>query len=192
MIFLALFNLCIAFSGPQNISSLLYRLYPDGESPEFTPLPSAPNVAVALNDTAMLKIHDLIISPYPLRPGHVKFWLSHELLSELPLESKLKITSFVGDEPGYRGEIDLCSYTKFAKFECPINKYDAPETIERTLLVPEDASSGRFSFLAEAFTPGNDHIAKIAGIVDLDNDGPTAELGVLNEEQVPIFPHDEL
>lgn len=192
MVFAAIMTACAALSGPQNISSLLDLVYSGSDTPTFTPLPSLPNVAIARNDTANLQIHDLVISPYPLKPGHVKFWLSHELLSKIPPDSRLKISSFVGDEPGFNGEVDLCSYTKFAKFECPIEKYIAPETIERTLLVPDDANPGRFSFIAEAITPENELITTIAAIIDLENTKSFGELGNIYEEQTPVFPHDEL
>lgn len=166
---------------------LAEKLYPNNqEIPNFVSLPSSPHIAVAHNDTALLKVSDLRISHYPLKMGRVTFYLGQLLTEEIPEGSSIDLVSFVGDELLYNGTLPVCDYLAFANMHCPVKADSGMRTSRHVLQVPEHAGNGRLTFKAVVTNPKSELIIHAAGIVDLENDGTYAE----EPEGRPT--HDEL
>lgn len=164
-----------AFKGPQNVKELVQQVYGEYEAPEFVPLPGWDNIAIAHNDSALLKIMDLDISHYPIKMGRITFELKNLLTKQLPENSVMEVFSYIDGEVLYEGPVDLCKYLAYGKLDCPLPADDAPKVTKEVLQVPEYAEDSRLAFFAMAFTPQHELLLEIAGLVDFVQDGTYAE-----------------
>lgn len=176
-----------AISGLSNFQELVSKVFPSDNELEFIPLPHFNNIGINGNETAILQVRDLFVSHYPIKKGHITFALDHKITGEIPKDSSMDIVSYVNDDLLFNGTVPICDYLTFAKLECPLKEHQSFQITKHVLRVPSEAGDGRLSFIAKAYTPSNELIVHLAGIIDLINDGTEA----LEEDEAP-FQHDEL
>lgn len=190
--FVSLMSSCLALGDAvdEDLSfpkKLAQRFFPSAQdAPNFVSLPNSPYIAVADNDTAILKIWDLKISHYPLKQGRITFWLDNFLTHDIPKDSNMELVSFVKDELLFNGTLPVCDYLVFANMHCPVKADSKKKTTKHVLQVPEQAGDGSLSFKAKVTNPEGELIIHVAGEIDLKNDGSVAE-----ELEQPNT-HDEL
>ncbi|PRT56613.1 hypothetical protein B9G98_04233 [Wickerhamiella sorbophila] len=167
MRFLWLIPAVLALKGPQSIDELVAMAFKNGEAPPFVPLPGNAIISIASNDTASLKLNQLEIQPYPLKPGIVDFSFQHSLTKSIPPGSKLLLSSWTGTDKTFEGSVDLCAYLPYAQLPCPIAPYKAMTDMLQRLQVPNEVKTERVSFVGKAVTANDELIAHFAAIIDL-------------------------
>lgn len=164
--------------GPENAAELVRMAYPETykEFGEFVPLPSAPWVSVANNDTATMKIMDFTASSFPLHPGEIDFMLEQVLEKEFPVGTTMDVVGFSNSERVLNTTFNMCDYMPYGELYCPLAAHQSAETLKQSLLVPDDVKSARYSFVATLRTPDQELVACVAALVDMLESNPHRDL----------------
>lgn len=163
-----------AFSGPDSIEELVKMAYPDTyqDIEPFKPLPGSPWAYVSGNDSSILRIHDLSTTSYPLYPGEVGFGLENSLMEEFPEGTETQIVFFEGNVMTANTTFDMCQYMVFGELFCPLPKHLSAESINRTLIIPNNVKAAQYSFIATAISPEKKLVARFAAMIDLMENAP--------------------
>lgn len=152
------------------LDELIGKVYPS-DAPSFVRIKGPGEIAVASNDTALLKISELQIDPYPLKSGEINvFDLYHSLAEDLPEDAELFIHAFVNGQQVDQGTLEFCKYLVFARLSCPMEKYPFEvKTIK--LQIPDYIKDSKLELVAELRT--DKLFANLAAILDIKQDQHT-------------------